>query len=285
MSYVQYKRCSDVDMSTVFKAFTIGFSDYIIRLEMDEDFFTKRFFEAEGNSRETSFIAFSGYTPVGFIMGGIKDYEGIKTMRCGTLCIHPDFRGLGVSQELFKLHREEAIKKGCKQLFLEVILGNDRAINFYKKLGYEKIYKLKYFSLKDISKLERYNVNDASIKEVGLEELKTLRSSLLDVHINWQNDIECIEKYLGQHIFIADIKDDIAGALCISNTGKINFLWIPMEYRNKSIATALIKNAVKNLNLSKISISFPSSASLEGYLKHMEFEKDSLEQYEMYLTL
>lgn len=285
MSFVQYKRCSDVDMSMVFKAFTTGFSDYIIRLEMDEDYFTKRFFEAEGNFRETSFIAFSGYTPVGLIMGGFKDYEGIKTMRCGTLCIHPDFRGLGISQELFKLHREEAIKKGCKQLFLEVLLGNDRAINFYKKLGYEKIYKLKYFNLEDISKLKEYNIDDVSIRETSIEELKILRSTLFDAHINWQNDIECIEKNPGQHIFSASIEDRFIGFLCISNIGKISFLWITANYRNKGIATTLIKNAVSKLNLSKISAGFPNSASLEGYLRHMKFEKESIEQYEMYLTL
>ena len=50
-------------------------------------------------------------------------------MRCGTLAVHPNYRGVGVSQKLFELHKE-ALQNECKQLFLEVIVGNDRAIRF-----------------------------------------------------------------------------------------------------------------------------------------------------------
>ena len=48
------------------------------------------------------------------------------------------YRGKGISQRLMEFHREEAKKLDCKQLFLEVIVSNDRAINFYKKLGYRE---------------------------------------------------------------------------------------------------------------------------------------------------
>ena len=53
---------------------------------------------AEGNSLEHSFLSLDGDKPVGVILGGIKIYESIKTMRCGTLAIHPKYRGIGVSK-------------------------------------------------------------------------------------------------------------------------------------------------------------------------------------------
>ncbi|PGZ06934.1 GNAT family N-acetyltransferase, partial [Bacillus cereus] len=150
---IQYKRCSEVSIDLVYKAFKDGFSDYIIKMEVSKEDFIKRFFGAEGNSLEHSFLALDGEKSVGLILGGIKVYETINTMRCGTLAVHPEYRGIGVSQKLFELHKEEAIQNGCKQLFLEVIVGNDRAINFYNKLGYEKVYDLSYYNLNDFTKI------------------------------------------------------------------------------------------------------------------------------------
>lgn len=134
-----YKKCSEVDVDMVFKAFSIGFSDYIIKCDMTKDFFINRFFGPEGNDLENSFVAIDDNKPVGIVLSGIKNYEGIMTMRCGTMAVAPDYRGTGISKKLMELHKEVAINNGCKQLFLEVVVGNDRAINFYKKLNYTKI--------------------------------------------------------------------------------------------------------------------------------------------------
>ena len=143
---ISYKRCTEVNEDIIFQAFQIGFSDYIIQIEMTKDFFMDRFFGPEGNCLEYSVIALDEDKPVGLNLGGIKIFEGIKTLRCGALCVHPDYRGTEVSKRLFRLHKEIAIANGCKQLFLEVIAGNDRAINFYEKKGYEKVYDMVYYS-------------------------------------------------------------------------------------------------------------------------------------------
>src|SRR5690625_7170947 len=75
-------------------------------------------------------------------------------MRIETLEKHHEIRDKVISHKLFELHKEEAILNGCQQLFLEVIDRNDRAIQFYKKLGYEKQYDLSYYKLKDVSQLK-----------------------------------------------------------------------------------------------------------------------------------
>ncbi len=69
----------------MYEAFRDGFSDYIIKMEVSKGDFIKRFFGLEGNSLEHSFLALDGDKPVGVILGGIKDYENIKTMRCGII--------------------------------------------------------------------------------------------------------------------------------------------------------------------------------------------------------
>jgi GNAT superfamily N-acetyltransferase len=285
MKMISYKRCSEVEIDLVHDAFQIGFSDYIIKIQMPKELFISRFFCTEGNSLDKSFIALDENRSIGIVLGGIKNYEGIKTMRCGTLAVAPAYRGRGISQRLMELHKEEAIKQHCKQLFLEVIIGNDRAINFYKKLGYEKIFDLTYFSLNELNALDKTNKLGVNIKQTDIKELKLVREKIKDVHINWQNDIEYIEKSEGQIILGAYIKEKIAGVISINENTRINFLWVENGLRHNGIGTNLIAKAVKELRLSKVTIGFPNNASIQGFINHVGFRKDDIAQQEMYYTL
>ncbi|HDR7897723.1 GNAT family N-acetyltransferase [Bacillus pacificus] len=281
---IQYKRCSEVNIDLVYGAFRDGFSDYIIKMEVSKEDFIKRFFGAEGNSLEHSFLALDGDKPVGVILSGIKVYESIKTMRCGTLAVHPNYRGIGVSQKLFELHKEEAIQNECKQLFLEVIVGNDRAIRFYNKLGYEKVYDLSYYNLKDMTKIIHKECKGIEVKQLEFPAFKVEIQKWLHFHINWQNDMDYIEKT--NHTFYgAYVDNDLKGSICINEQGKISFIFVDKEYRNRGIGSKLLQVARDELNLESLLISFPNNSLLEGFLKKTGFEKNSLAQYEMYVLL
>ncbi|MED0989459.1 GNAT family N-acetyltransferase [Bacillus nitratireducens] len=281
---IQYKRCSEVSIDLVYEAFKDGFSDYIIKMDVSKEDFIKRFFGPEGNSLEHSFLALDGDKCVGVILGGIKVYESIKTMRCGTLAVHPEFRGIGVSQKLFELHKEEAKQNKCKQLFLEVIVGNDRAIQFYKKLGYEKVYDLSYYNLNDLTEIMNKSNKNIEVKQLEFPTFKVEIQKWLNFHINWQNDIDYIEKT--NHTFYgAYVDSDIKGSVCVNEQGKISFIFIDKDYRNIGVGTKLLQIASEELKLSSLSIGFPNNNLLEGFLKKSGFEKNSLAQYEMYLLL
>lgn len=281
---IQYKRCSEVSIDLVYKAFKDGFSDYIIKMEVSKEDFIKRFFGPEGNMLEHSFLALDGDKSVGVILGGIKVYESIKTMRCGTLAVHPEFRGIGVSQKLFELHKEEATQNKCKQLFLEVIVGNDRAITFYNKLGYEKVYELSYYNLNDLTKIINKDFKGIEVKQIELQPFKFGIQKWLNFHINWQNDMDYIEK-TNNTFYGAYVDNDLKGSICVNEQGKISFIFVDKDYRNIGIATQLLQVASKELKLSRLSIGFPNNSLLEGFLKKCGFEKNALEQYEMYSLL
>lgn len=282
---IRYIRCSEVDIQKVYDAFSIGFSDYIIKIQMPKEAFVERFFGPEGNNLETSFIALDEEKPVGLVLGGIKNYEGIKTMRCGTMAIDPEYRGKGISHNLMKLHREEALFQGCKQLFLEVIVGNDRAINFYKKLGYDKIYDLTYFSLDNLKHIKQTSIKNLNIKEISMEELNIFSKKTSNIHINWQNDMDYIAQLNGQKNYGAFINNELIAVVSVNKNTKINYLYVNQGYRGRHIAATLISNAANKLQLEKLSAGFPNNASLIGFLKQMGFKKDNISQYEMYVIL
>ncbi len=282
---LNYKRCSEVNIDSVFSAFKISFSDYMIKMDISKEIFINRFFDTEGNSIERSFIAFDSNNPIGIILGGIKNYEGIPTMRCGSFAVHPSYRGTNVSIELFKLHRNEAVRNGCKQLFLEVIKDNFRAIKFYENMGYQKIYELNYFYTQNMKPLIKNNNMQLEIKRKDINDIKLVFKNLKDFHINWQNDIDYMDKVGDAYFYSAYKQYSLLGVLCIDSNGKIIFLWVNKHYRCKSIGKTLLSSAYIDLNLSKLSIGFPNNNLMQGFINHIGFVKNPISQYEMYLTL
>lgn len=282
---IVYKRCTEVNEDDIFQAFQIGFSDYIIKMEIPKDFFLKRFFGPEGNSLEYSVIALDENKPVGLNLGGIKNYEGVKTLRCGALCIHPDYRGTEVGKKLYDFHKEIAIENNCKQLFLEVIVGNDRAINFYKKKGYEKVYDMDFYSHNNPTELTGDLPEDLKIEKIDIDKLRNLDNEIKDIHINWQNDFDYISQVNGQVHYGLFKGEKLVGGLSIHLKGKISFLWVNSELRHQGIGKGLLYHAVKELNIEKLAINFPNNAALLGFVKHLNFTKDAISQYEMYYTL
>ncbi|MBC2582517.1 GNAT family N-acetyltransferase [Clostridium sp. DJ247] len=279
---VNYKRCSEVKIDLVYEAFKNGFSDYIIKLEISRDVFISRFFGQEGNNLYQSFIALNAEKPIGLILGSVKMYEGIKTIRCGTLAVVPEYRGKGVSTKLMELHKKEAVKQECKQSILEVITENHRAISFYKKLAYEKVYDLTYYALQDFSKLNSESRFKIYINPSSIEELKLVREKIKDIHINWQNHIEFIEKSEGQITLGCYINEKLAGIISANKNTRINFIWVENALRHKNIASNLIVKVINELKLSKVSIGFSSNSSIYGFVRHVGFKEHAIKQYEMY---
>lgn len=282
---IQYKRCTEVEWDSIYKAFQVGFSDYIINISLAQEAFIARFFGPEGNRREHSFLALNGNEPIGLILGGIKMYEGIQTMRCGALAIHPAFRGKQISHTLFTLHKEEALRHGCKQLFLEVIVGNDRALHFYNKLGYEKVYDLSYYYLHDASRIETGYMEGMSIRKLSFAEFQNKIHRWLSFHINWQNDVDYMEKSANNTYYGAYIEGRCVGCICVNPEGKISFLFVEEGVRGKGIASSLLCTAREEERLTAFSIGFPNNGLLEGFVKKRGFARNALAQYEMYLVL
>lgn len=280
-----YKSCSEVTLSQMFEAFRQGFSDYFFPLTMTEEEFLVYFFGPEGNQLEYSYLAFDDHHPIGIILGGIRVLDGIKTMRCGTLGLGPDYRGKGISQKLFELHKEAAVREGCKQLFLEVIRENHRALQFYKKLGYLESTLLTYYTSPTAAILKRSIGSTYQVENITYDTIKSFRESLKACHINWQSDTHY---YTNQKtdIYLGINNDNrLIGLIAITLKGKINFLWIEPEYRLQGIGNFLLYEATRLIPSEKIAVCIPGNALLEGFFRKLDFEKEKIQQYEMYLPL
>lgn len=281
---MKYIRCSEVNGSFIHQAFLYGYSDYAIPMNIPVGQFFERFFGQEGNTLENSFIAFDNDEPVGLVLGGVRTYDGYKNLRCGTLCVKPEYRGLGVSQELFRLFVDNGIMQQCERLSLEVLSDNNRAIRFYEKQGYKKYNKLFYFTKAlGENRIKTNTINrKINIKEVDLSVAAEVRKSILTTHINWQNEVKYFMKDHTAHCFVAYIEKWIVGTLVITNSGKIYFIYIDEGERQKAIASSLLSHSINQLDLQKLKISMPDNIDIADFLIKIGFKKDLVEQYEMY---
>ncbi|GKU26755.1 GNAT family N-acetyltransferase [Clostridium folliculivorans] len=281
---IKYKNCLDVTIDDIFKAFQDGFSDYIIKLNVNKEDFEGRFFGAEGNSKEYSFVVYDSNKPVGLMLGGIKVYDGVKTLRCGALAIHPSYRGGWISKRLFQLHQEIAKSRGCSQLFLEVIVGNDRAISFYNKVGYSKIYDISFYSNDNVSNLKRYHNKKLVIKDITLDKYREICDEY-DGHISWQNDYEFLSLSKDTYYYGGFIDDVLVSGISINKSGKISFIYVAKNHRFSGVGSSLINYAVKELGINMITTSFVNNSQAFGFLVKNGFKKMPISQYEMYKIL
>lgn len=279
---ITYVRGNQIEISEIYKAFMIGFSDYMIKVDLAETSFVSRFFGPEGNATNLCHVALADGEPVGLVMGGIRNWDGQKTLRCGALCVAPDYRGTEVTKTLMARHWQDATDNGCERLSLEVIKGNDRAIKFYEKNGYFRSYDIKYFKIKAGS-LERKSDKDVILlKEVAFKTLEKQRKSLIDVHIHWQSETDYYKESAGDQHFEVMASGNSVGFLSMSKAGKVNYIWIAPKERNKGYGREVLKCAIKTMNLENMNVAFTNNGLIEGFFRALQFEKDAIEQFEMF---
>lgn len=282
MTHITYKLATQVDDDAIYEAFKVGFSDYIIKLQMEKEPFFNRFFGPEGNSKMLTHVAFDGDLPVGVLLGGIRNYDGIKTLRCGALCIHPDYRGKEVGLNLMALHTEDAKSQACNRMMLEVIAGNDRALTFYDKLGYDRVYFIHYFSHKDVPMLAAMPITCEAVVPYPLKHLsENVKEWAAYYHVNWQNEFDYIMQVPNVQAFAILENEQIVAFICLTAQGRLFRLVVHPDHQNKGYATQLLVFVARTLTPDALHISVASSAPLTRFLRKMGFGKDSLYQIEM----
>jgi ribosomal protein S18 acetylase RimI-like enzyme len=90
---------------------------------------------AQGSDR-TTFIAFSGDSPIG-IMALYKAGEGAGVGELLQVWVSPEYRGQGVAVDLMDAVFQWAAENGFRTVVAAVAKSNVRALQFYRKNGFE----------------------------------------------------------------------------------------------------------------------------------------------------
>ena len=207
---MEFKLATEVSDEMIFSVWQEGYSDYIYKFEIDMKTFVSRFIENEA-LREYSFIAFDNDQPIGVILGNIKEYDGIKTMRCGGFAVIPDYRSKGIGKLLLEKNFELAVKNDCKQLYLEVLKENHKAVKFYETAGYMPVYDYRFYKNEDVDFKTGIK---AEIQEVSFETIRALRENLHEIHLFWQGEMFTLEHFDNIRNYAIYEHDELITILC-----------------------------------------------------------------------
>jgi diamine N-acetyltransferase len=81
---------------------------------------------------------FDEQKPMGFAAFEIN-YQGLSITKIHKIYILPEAQGKGLGKSLFDRISQESSEKGVKRLNLNVNRHNDKALEFYKKSGFEVV--------------------------------------------------------------------------------------------------------------------------------------------------
>ena len=85
-----------------------------------------------------SFIAWAGSEPVGLVncFEGYSTFKAQPLLNIHDVAVAPAWRGRGVGQALLAAAEAHARERGCCKLTLEVLTGNQVALNSYVRFGF-----------------------------------------------------------------------------------------------------------------------------------------------------
>lgn len=281
-----FSTLENTDIEILHRAFIEAFSDYQVKLDLPFSKF-QQMLNRNGYMSKASIGTFNNDNLIGFLLNGIRNWNGkLTSYDTGTAVIEA-YRKQGVTTNMF-LQAKKCLKEiGVQEYLLEVIQSNEAAVELYKKQGFEitrefecfKLEKDKYNFTKSY-KVKQFNKFD----EMDWDKLK----SFWDVNPSWQNSIDSIKAVSDKFIYsVAFYEDNIVGYGIIDKiTGDIPQIAVDKNYRRKGIGKSIFSDLINSTKSGNIVILNVDSncETLKNFLKVLGF-KLYVNQYEMLLKL
>lgn len=281
---MEYRSLTNTTTKCIHEAFLQAFSDYQVPMNMSLETFERKL-KRNGFKPEVSAGAFENGRLVGFVLNGVREWAGEKTIYDTGTGVVPEFRGTGIGNKLLNLVNELCIRNHIGVYLLEVLQDNVGAVNLYKKQGFQVKRGLNCYKLSEKSvKLSTGMRGKLYQVEKMDKEVWNLVKNFWEYSPSWQNgeDAVCaVENSFGYTL--AELEGTIIGYGIVDKvTGDIPQLAVDCRYRRQGIATAILQDLqgqTQGTGLTVINVD-ERDESLNAFLKQMGFQA-YVTQYEM----
>ena len=282
---MEIRSLEHIGFDTLFRGFENAFSDYEIHFDKEE---VRSMLSRRGYDPRLSFAAFDEGRIVAFTLNGIGHFNGVKTAYDTGTGTAKDYRGQGLAVEIFNYSLPLLKEAGVRQYLLEVLQGNHKAINVYRRLQFVTKREFDCFrqSIAEISSLDT-SMRYADIRvEIVDTDIIRAAGAFCDFYPSWQNSIESIERGRGGLTCISAFHSDRLVGYCVSDsaTGDLTQLAVNREYRRGGIATRLLRETMARMSTDFIKVlNIPSDdTSLHRFLADKNINLKN-RQFEMVL--
>lgn len=283
---LMYNLLESTSIEKLHKTFLEAFSDYQVKLDLPL-LKLQQMLKRRGYVSKASIGAFENDTLVGFLLNGIRNWDGKLTAYDTGTAVIETHRKQGITSNMFLNAKELLEKMGVEQYLLETIQSNTSAIQLYKKQGFEILRDFECF------KLDKNKYNPITTYKV--EHINKINESIWkglikfwDFKPSWQNSIDSVDTMSDAFIYsIMTINDSIVGyGIIDKQTGDIPQIAVDKDCRGKGIGRSILTDLINSTESNKINILNVDSqfTSMKNFLLHLGFEQ-YVSQYEMALKL
>ena len=283
---MEIRSLENIDFDTLLRGFENAFSDYEVVFDKEE---VRSMLIKRGYESSLSFAAFVDDEIVAFTLNGIGRFSGILTAYDTGTGTVKDFRGQGIAGKIF-YHSLPFLKEaGIKRYLLEVMQNNHKAINVYRKMGFETTREFDCFrqNITEIRNPEPTGA-DTSIRVETIDaDAVNEATTFCDFIPSWQNSFESIERGKSGLTCIGAFHSDrlVGYSVIDTTTGDLTQIAVARNFRRRGIASLLLQKAMSMMKTDFIKVlNIPDDDStLHGFLSDKNIPLMN-RQYEMILT-
>lgn len=234
MQCMQLNTLRHTPVKTLATVFGKAFEDYAVPMQLTEEQMTNKI-NAESIDLSISVGAFDNGDLCGFILFGLDDVDGIKTMWDGGTGVLPEYRGQQLTQQMFEYILPIVKKEGVKRILLEVLEGNQSAYRIYESLGFSTTRKLLAYT----------GVPEVTAANHKIEVIKPYTPGDLPAMGDWQPAWQQMNNRVagwGDAITTIGIRDNklvVAYAHFDASRKRVFQFGVAEEYRRSGMGTAL----------------------------------------------
>lgn len=278
----RFHHLREVAPNQLCQVFNEAFSDYVIPMQMTVTLLQQKM-TGESIQLDYSAGAFQGDSLCGFILHG-RDESNPEVLYNGATGVVPTARGRHLIQELYEHFIPAYQKNGVKEILLEVIATNQKAIKAYENAGFQR--QRNFLCFKGEIPLKKSTANRVLVQKSNLPEAAVI-SSFSDQVPSWSNSVASVkrEKQLTT-TWVALHENEIAGYISVFLASRrIRQIGVRKDLRRKGIGTALMQQAAEVLGNPFTLINVDAqNKGLIAFLEKLGMT-EILTQYEMKLSL
>lgn len=281
-----YNTLENISIENLHSTFLEAFSDYQVKMDLPL-LKLQQMLQGRGYVATASIGAFNNNILIGFLLNGIRQWEGKLTAYDTGTGVIETYRNKGITTNMFINAKELLEKMEVEQYLLEVIQSNASAVYLYKKQGFQISREFECFNLDKNKYTFKPEYKVQSVDRIDENEWKEL-IKFWDFKPSWQNSIDAINA-LSDNFLYSIVREDntiVGYGIIDKNTGSIPQIAVDKNYRGRGIGRNIFANLLKGTKSSNISVLNVDSTchSMKHFLLNVGFE-ESVKQYEMILNL
>ena len=279
---INVRPLNERDFNDLHECWCAAFGDYQVKLDLSPSDLNTMLTQ-NGFSYAASVAAFQDGRMVGFLLNGLRTYNGALTAYDTGTAIIPDFRGKGLSGQMFAEVEKVLHEKDVKRYLLEVLQENKRAYNVYLKNGFAIVRE--FNCLEACADAFKATVQDITITPSSFNDCLPLIPTMLEYNPSWQHKTEALQAIKNTLNFYTARIGNAAVGYCVFQPSRKRILQIGAapSHREKGVYEALFGRLFADLGdqgkIMAINIP-PDAAQLTRTFKNCGF-KSFVDQYEM----